>query len=427
MPATTGPIFPLQSLATAALARELAERSGVSEEIAAGFLWTNLRNGGATMEGDSDRATFTAIEAYRFLTFVLSGSRFDPSQSPSSAAMDRYRRLAAPTAQLFRERFFGNADLRAPNAAALGIATPFPISFVDNIHDGDTWRIRLQLPHTGQPFTTSVRFPAFDAPEVSGQKLERQLQGLSHTYTGTGGAVRGATERAQWERAVQLHMQYQGELAGLVWRDAAQWMQSRGGRFELAAGYVYNNGSGEACAMYNMVDNYGRWIGTPQVSDPRLLSQYVRERLPQLMAGEGAALRTRFAGQVASDRRFTDLLTTWRARGERGQAAAALVDPALWLDPGRAFSADKATRLATSWEQQLRAAAHAPEHAQYARDMVAFAIHLGIGYHYVKYRSQRSPFYERLEQGAKSMSTGLWNTPLFTQLEYTQDPGACMP
>ncbi|MBI4237729.1 MAG: hypothetical protein HY696_04840 [Deltaproteobacteria bacterium] len=427
MTQATGPIFPLQSIRTADLARALAERSGVSEDVAAGFLWTNLRNGGVTIEGDADRATFTAIEAYRFLTFVLSGSRFDPNQSPSATALARYQRLAAPTAQLFRERFFGNADLRFGNARQLETAAPFPITFVENIHDGDTWRLHVQFPHTTQPFTTSVRFPAFDAPEVSGQKLDRQLQGLSSRYAGSGGAVRGGTERSQWEKALRLGMQYQGELAGLVWRDAAQWMQARGGRFELAAGYVYNQGSGEACTMYNMVDNYGRWIGTPQVTDARLLSQYMRERLPQLMATDGAALRARFAQQVAQDTKLATALQMWRTRGPQGVAAAALVDPALWSEPRRLFSPERMAERAASWEQQLRTTTADPEQAHYGRDLVAMAIHLGIGYHYVKYRSQRSPFYERLEKGAKAAQIGLWNTPLFTQLEYTQDPGACIP
>lgn len=421
-------LFPLRSIPTDTLARELAAKANVSQSEARAFLWTNLSNGGATIRGDEDRGTFTAIEAYRFLSFVRQGGRFQPGSEPEGNRYRRFQQLAAPTAELFHQQFFDGVRLSESNAKALGLLKPFPITKLHSVHDGDTWKADMRLPGTKDVIKRSMRFAAYDTPEVGGPKLDSQLEKLMMEFTqSTGGAIRGKLERESYRRALELSLKYQGDLAGLLWKDMTSWIEQKRGGLEMAASYTHGGDSGAACGMYDMVGHYGRWIGIPQVTRAELLSQYMRERLPEMMATEGEALYARYQQDIRTDSRLPQLLSQLARRGTKGKYAAQLVDPSLWTRPSEAYHPQRVMERAQSWNRLTRSSSSDPERQGYQRDLAALTIHLGLAYHYVKYRSQRSPFYEYVEAEAKQKQHGLWANPLFRHMEWTNDPGQCTP
>jgi endonuclease YncB( thermonuclease family) len=426
MLATQAPPWMAPTIATEDLAAGLAQATGQSVASARRFLWTNLSNGGATLRGDADRKQFTAEEAYRFLTFVLKGSRFAPG-SLSPEAQQRHATFARPAAQLFVDQFFGGAVPRWNTAQRFSLRAPIPLRAITKVHDGDTWRALFTLPGLPGQQSRSMRFASYDAPEVSGPKLKRQLQTvLQQVTSGRGKRLFQHRGEAQLFRtALESHLQYQGALTGLLWKDMAQWITARGGRFEMAHAFAGGAESPQACGLYEMVDYYGRWIGIPQVTDDRMLSRYLEERLPQLMATEGEKLRATMQAPLLRNRGLAQFVRDLSQRGVEGQAAAALINPALWIHPGRAFHPRRTVQMAAQWNQIGQRGRSHPVGRQISRDLSALTIFLGLGYHYVKYRSQRSPAYERIEQLAKANTHGLWTNTLMHQMEYRPDPGQC--
>ncbi len=413
------------SLPTESLGRELAQRTGISLREANSFLWTNLVNGGATLRGDKDRRTFTAAEAYRFMVFVRKGSNFQADHLPSPLALARFRRLSQPAAQLFLDRFFGGRLPTEQNAAQVGLDRPIRIQELLSVHDGDTWRARYLPYGSDKPRVASMRFSAYDAPEVAGSKLKRQLDGLLKEFSAGVGKTFGTREREELRQALKEHLVYQGDLTGLMWNDFVKWATQRGSKFELAPSFIHGADTHTACGMYDMVGFNGRLIGIPQVSDPHILARYMRERLPQLMATQGEELLQKHLRAVMQDPNLPDLIKSLRSLGDAGVEMAKLIDPTTWVKPSIAFSPPKMSERAASWQRLTRTNSTSPERRAYSRDLSAATIHLGLGYHYVKYRAQRSPFYEFLERGVKERGGGLWSNPLFRKMEYTKDPGEC--
>lgn len=407
-------IFPLRKRSTRDLAEQLAERAQTDVNSAMRFLQTNLRNGGATQAGDKDRYTFTSREASRFMMFVWKGAQFR-GQQPRAEKMRQFQIFAEHAAALFHREFFDGVDLSQRNAAQSGLARPIPLVLAgpDAVHDGDTWKGLLRIPGASSPLKSSMRFASYDAPEVSGGKLKSQKARLMKTFRS---AARGNEPAVA--HALDVHLRYQGALTTLLWKDFVRFAQRRGASFEMAASYVGGQQCADACGKYEMVGNYGRWIGMPQVTDPRLISEYLRTQLPITMATEGVAIKRSFMAELDGRVNYHTLAQDIARRGSKGKAFAQLIDPSQWLDPKTAYRAERASALSARWTALTRTNSRDPERRGYARDLSAMTIHVGLGYHYNKYPSQRSPFYEHLEAGAKQAEAGLWNNALFKEMEW---------
>ncbi len=420
-------VFPIRSISTDELARELAKRASVSLREARSFLWKNLENGGAGIAGDVDRGTFTTPEAARFLIFVIKGALFRPGAEPTGAALEQFKKLAPVAGKIFYNRFFDNMDLHEPNAKQLGLDRPYIITGILSVHDGDTWRVQFIPPGADQAIVGAMRFVGYDTPEVGGPKLQGQLKDKVPPFLSqNGGPLQGDAEARIFHDALSLHLQYEGNLARILWQDLVPWIISHGGHLELASSYASGNDSGAACGMVEMVDYYGRWLGLPQVSDPGLLDRYLQERLPTLMAEQGVALYAGAQAQAKSVPGLDALLAGLRNRGDRGRQAADLIDPARRIRPEVAYSPATVSERLRSWRQLTVPFRTQDATAGYARDMAAFTIHLGLAYHYVKYRTQRSPYYDSVESAARQGKIGLWQESLFQFMKYTKDPGQCV-
>lgn len=417
-------VFPIRSIPTDDLARELAERASVPLRDARSFLWKNLENGGAGIAGDADRATFTTPEAARFLIFVIKGAPFRYDATPTGATLEQFKKLAPVAGQIFYRRFFDNMVLHESNARQLGLDRPYVITSFLSVHDGDTWRVQFIPPGGDQMIVGAMRFVGYDTPEVGGPKLMGQLRERVPPFLAqNGGPLQSDTETEIFRKGLTLHLQYEGHLARILWQDMVPWVISHGGHFELAPSFASGRDALAACGMLELVDYYGRWLGLPQVSDPALLDRYLLERLPQLMVEQGVPLYSQMQSQMMAIPGLSALLTGLRNRGDRGKQAADLLDPALWLRPDVAYSTAAVRERYLSWQQVT--APFRTQSTGHARDLAAFTIHLGLAYHYVKYRTQRSPFYEAIESAARRRSVGLWRESLFQFMKYTKDPGQC--
>lgn len=420
-------VFPIRAIPTEDLALELAQKASIPLKDARSFLWKNIENGGATITGDSDRGTFTTPEASRFLTFVIRGAQFGRGRAPTGAALEQYRRIAPLAGRIFYERFFDNMDLREANARQLGLDRPYVVIGEPAVHDGDTWKVQFIPPGAAQAIAGAMRFGGYDTPEIGGPKLTGQLQERVPPFLSqNGGPLERDSEVATFRDALSLHLQYEGNLSRILWQDMARWIIRQGGHFQVAPSYASGNDAGAACGMLELVDVYGRWLGHPQVSDPALFDRYLQERLPKLMAEQGAALYAQMQAQARSVPGLPALLNDLRKRGDRGKQAADLLDPDLWIRPDAAYSPAKVHEQLKSWQALTAQARAQPATSGHARDMVAFTIHLGLAYHYVKYRTQRSPFYDVIEAASRQRGVGLWQESLFHFMKYTRDPGQCV-
>lgn len=421
-------VFPIRAISTEDLAQELAKQAVVPIRDARSFLWKNLENGGSGMAGDTDRDHYTTPEAARFLIFAIKGAPFRPGHSPTGESLEQFKKLAPIAGKLFYKRFFDNMDLRETNAAQLGLDRPYVVTSVLSVHDGDTWRVQFMPPGGDQAIVGAMRFVGYDTPEVGGPKLLGQLQDKVPLFLAqNGGPLQSDSETKTFRDALSLHLQYEGNLSRILWQDMVPWIISHGGRFEMAASYASGNDTGAACGMLELVDTYGRWLGLPQVSDPVLLDRYLQERLPQLMAEQGAALRIQMQSQAKTVPGLAALLADLRKRGDRGKQAADLIDPTLWIRPDVVYSSAAVQSQLKSWQALSANARTQPTLSGYARDMAAFTIHLGLAYHYTKYRTQRSPYYDAVELMARKRNSGLWQESLFQFMKYSNDPGQCIP
>lgn len=420
-------VFPIRSIPTDDLAQELAKRASVPIGDARSFLWRNIENGGSAVRGDTDRYNYTTPEAARFLIFAIKGAQFAPRAAPTGATLEQFKKLAPIAGKIFHERFFDGMDLREANAKQLGLDLPYIITSVLSVHDGDTWRVQFIPPGAQQAIAGAMRFVGYDTPEVGGPKLLGQLnERVPQFLSQNGGPLQSDSEAKIFTSALSLHLQYEGNLSRILWQDLVPWITSHGGRFEVASSYASGNDAGAACGMLELVDNFGRWLGLPQVSDPGLLDRYMQERLPQLMAEQGVALHSQAQMQAKAIPGFDALLTKLRTRGDKGKQAADLLDPALWIRPDVAYSAAKTREQLKSWQQLTGSLRSQPATSAYARDMAAFTIHLGLAYHYNKYRTQRSPYYDVIESNSRQSKVGLWQESLFQYMKYTKDPGQCV-
>lgn len=420
-------VFPIRSIPTDDLAQELAKRASVPIGDARSFLWRNMENGGAAIRGDTDRYNYTTPEAARFLIFAIKGGQFSPGAAPTGASLEQFKKLAPLAGKIFYERFFDNMDLRESNARQLGLDRPYIITSVLSVHDGDTWRVQFIPPGAQQAIAGAMRFVGYDAPEIGGPKLQGQLKERVPLFLAqNGGPLQSDSEARTFHDALNLHLQYQGHLTRILWQDLVPWIISHGGKFELASSYASGNDSGAACGMLELVDTYGRWLGMPQVSDPSLLDRYLQERFPQVMAQQGVALYAQMQSQAQAVPGLAALLTKLRQRGDKGNQAADLLDPALWVRPDVAYAPARVSDQLKSWQKLTGALRTQPATSGYARDMAAFTIHLGLAYHYSKYRAQRSPYYDAIESNSRQSKVGLWQESLFQYMKYTKDPGQCV-
>lgn len=420
-------VFPIRSIPTDDLAQELAKRASIPIGDARSFLWKNLDNGGAGMRGDTDRYNYTTPEAARFLIFAIKGGQFSPGTAPTGASLEQFKKLAPIAGKIFYQRFFDNMDLHEANAQQLGLDRPYVVTSVLSVHDGDTWKVQFIPPGGDQAIVGAMRFVGYDTPEVGGPKLLGQLKEKVPLFMSqNGGPLQSNSEAKTFSDALSLHLQYEGNLSRILWQDLVPWIINHGGRFEVASSYASGNDAGAACGMLELVDTYGRWLGLPQVSDPSLLDRYMQERLPQLMADQGMTLYSQAQSQANAIPGLNALLVELRKRGDKGKQAADLIDPALRIHPDVAYSPAATREQLKSWQQLTGSLRNQQATSGYARDMSAFTIHLGLAYHYNKYRTQRSPFYDVIESASRQRGVGLWQESLFQYMKYTKDPGQCV-
>ncbi|HPM42033.1 MAG TPA: hypothetical protein PLY45_06325, partial [bacterium] len=372
-----------------------------------------------------DWENVTRSEAYRFIAGwrEFRGGRFGVPHTPLSTALATY---VAPgqTRPILESIFFPNAPL-AGEARRRSDGDKYEPITVTGISDGDTIKVRIGREGCATE-EGSIRFAGIDTPEKfrSDAKFWPQHEAVMADLVDRGLVKPGEVGR-NTPLGVLLanRMEYGGAVSSLIMKDFLSYALARKGKFALEVTYnrvVMKGDDAAACDAASLYDVYLRSIWVLRVENPSLVTDYLSERLAQMMEGkaprhsaigaddggrapkkepsDGVELWESYQLTALKDKaKPEDLakleaaekqLAKWRAEGRT--ELADLLDPAKIPQPSALYSKAGVVKIQEIWNGFVA------KHPDRAGDVNAFMVGLGAAYAYTKYLNDMSDEYLKL-------------------------------
>ncbi|MDO8494336.1 MAG: hypothetical protein Q7S68_03265 [Deltaproteobacteria bacterium] len=260
--------------------------------------------------------------------------------------------------------------------------------------DGDTCKAVIQEAPSCSPLAETLRFSAVDTPEsFVSSKLYRVRDEVAVKLSAQTGVPVSVLAPL-----VESWIRFEGKIAALLMKDFPVWLQNQGMNFAVSNSYIFFE-EGPKRGLLQPYDKYLRRLVTLH-APPHAIARYFAERLPQLMATQGKALRESVLANYSA--LFAETVRTNQLRPEQLE----FLSPARLPDPAQSFTPQQGQAMAAAWSNQIVPTG-------YGDDFTAAIVFAGVGYYYAKYRNQHGAAYLNIQQLSQTMRNGLWSDLLF--------------